>query len=60
MDCDTMCDSGCGGGHVYNAFKYIIKNGGIDKEKDYPYTAKVGTCRTTKARIQPAITSLSH
>jgi hypothetical protein len=32
-----------------NAFKYIIKNGGIDTEADYSYTAKDGTCDKAKA-----------
>ncbi|CAM6064188.1 unnamed protein product [Sphagnum tenellum] len=48
LDCDTKSDHGCHHGSVDNAFKYIIENGGIDTEKDYPYTAKVGTCQTTK------------
>ncbi len=61
MDCDRKSDNGCCGGFADNAFKYIIENGGIDTEKDYPYTAKDGTCKkTTKARIPSAITSLSH
>jgi hypothetical protein len=60
LDCDTKSDNGCDGGFTDNAFKYIIETGGFDTEKDYPYTAKVGTCQTTKARIPSAITSLSH
>ncbi len=57
MDCDTEYDSGCDGGLMDNAFTYIIENGGIDTEQDYPYTATDGTCQTTKARIPSAITS---
>jgi hypothetical protein len=60
LDCDTKSDHGCHGGSADNAFKYIIENGGIDTARDYPYTAKVGTCQTTKARILSAITSSSH
>lgn len=33
-----------------NAFKYVIKNGGITLESNYPYTGKDGTCKTTVAK----------
>nr|KAJ0225364.1 hypothetical protein LSAT_V11C100009380 [Lactuca sativa] len=39
IDCDTgKSNLGCNGGFYTNAFTYIIKNGGIDTEEDYPYT----------------------
>ncbi|CAK9859082.1 unnamed protein product [Sphagnum jensenii] len=47
LDCDERT-YGCDGGLADNAFKYIIENGGIDTEKNYPYKAKVGTCKKTK------------
>jgi hypothetical protein len=62
VDCDrNQFNKGCCGGFADNAFQYIIKNGGIDTERDYPYLAKEDNCKKpTKARIPSAITSLSH
>merc|ERR1712141_576360 len=36
VDCDNV-DAGCNGGLMENAFAWIIKNGGINTEDDYPY-----------------------
>ncbi|CAH1424443.1 unnamed protein product [Lactuca virosa] len=47
IDCDTS-NYGCDGGFVTDAFDFIIKNGGIQSDKDYPYTAKDGKCDTSK------------
>ncbi|CAH1442705.1 unnamed protein product [Lactuca virosa] len=40
IDCDTddTVNNGCNGGFYTDAFTFIIKNGGIDTEEDYPFT----------------------
>ncbi|KAG1652402.1 hypothetical protein FOA52_004582 [Chlamydomonas sp. UWO 241] len=51
VECDTTQDQGCGGGLMDNAFKFIISNGGLDTEDDYPYTAvDTETCNKRKLR----------
>ncbi|KAI5660663.1 hypothetical protein M9H77_19986 [Catharanthus roseus] len=50
VDCDTS-NHGCSGGNMEDAFKYVIKNGGIDTEKDYPYKAQAGTCDLNKKAV---------
>jgi len=47
IDCSKAeGDLGCHGGLMDFGFEYILKNGGIDTEASYPYTAKDGpTCK---------------
>jgi cathepsin L len=47
IDCDTL-DSGCNGGQMENAFQYVVDNGGIDSESDYPFLGTDGTCDANK------------
>jgi len=43
MDCSSENHS-CEGGLMDYAFKFVISNGGIDSESDYPYQPEDGTC----------------
>ncbi|KAF8666106.1 hypothetical protein HU200_053820 [Digitaria exilis] len=46
VDCDThSMDEGCEGGWMDGAFEFVIKNGGITTESNYPYKAVDGKCK---------------
>jgi C1A family cysteine protease len=47
VDCDST-NFGCVGGFPNNAFEWVIHNYGINREADYPYTSKNGTCNNMK------------
>ncbi|CAG7896738.1 ervatamin-B [Brassica rapa] len=46
------CTNGCNAGRIDQAFDYMIKNGGISSDSEYPYQAKSGQCRSD---ARPAI-----
>lgn len=56
--CDTV-DGGCNGGDPIEAYKYIMKAGGVQSEADYPYISGgngvTGTCKVNSAMIKVGI-----
>lgn len=42
VDCSTDDGNhGCRGGYISKAFKYVMRNSGVDSEKSYPYEHQV-------------------
>lgn len=48
VDCDRAFNEGCNGGLMDYAFEFIVENGGIDTEQDYPYKGFEGRCDPTR------------
>ncbi|XP_058735110.1 probable cysteine protease RD19B [Vicia villosa] len=68
VDCDHecdpeeagSCDSGCNGGLMNSAFEYILKSGGVMREKDYPYSGTdKGVCKFDKKKIAASVANFS-
>jgi C1A family cysteine protease len=58
MDCSySYGNLGCDGGEMDSAFKYVIANGGLATEEEYPYTAKDGVCDTSGKKFYDPIKS---
>ncbi|KAL2593143.1 hypothetical protein AAZX31_12G122900 [Glycine max] len=52
VDCDTKgVDQGCEGGYMEDGFEFIIKNGGITSEANYPYKAVDGKCNKATSPV---------
>jgi C1A family cysteine protease len=53
VSCDTQ-DDGCNGGDTPTAYEYVIKAGGLDSWKSYPYTSgsgRTGNCEFKSSDI---------
>jgi C1A family cysteine protease len=59
VDCDTT-DSGCAGGWPYNAFQFVITEGGMETAANYPYTAQDGTCAFQSNLVAVTISSWQY
>jgi len=59
VDCDTS-DLGCSGGNPPTAYDYVQSAGGLDDEKDYPYTAEDGTCAFKSSAVVAKITGYKY
>jgi len=58
VDCDTSgVDQGCNGGYPWDAFKYIIKAGGLESESAYPYIGVDAKCKFQASQIVANISS---
>ncbi|CAI0541038.1 unnamed protein product [Linum tenue] len=67
VDCDDICDEkekeacdkGCGGGLMTNAYRYLIKAGGLQDEASYPYTGKKGECKFDPEKVAVRVANFS-
>jgi len=51
--CDKV-DGGCNGGNTESAYEYVVKAGGIESEREYPYTSgggRTGICKFKAANV---------
>ena len=57
IDCSGQ---NCGGGNPGHAIDYVVKNHGIDSERDYKYVPKNGKCDTRRAGRHAAAMAASR
>ncbi|KAL5847743.1 hypothetical protein ACOSQ3_011267 [Xanthoceras sorbifolium] len=54
-DDKRICNLGCNGGNHVLAYRYMLKVGGIQATKDYPYTGINGSCKFNNNKIVASI-----
>jgi C1A family cysteine protease len=59
VDCDTV-DQGCDGGDPPTAYQFVIQEGGMEDESDYPYTAQDGTCNFQANLVKVTISNWQY
>jgi C1A family cysteine protease len=59
VDCNLQ-NGGCNGGWMNTAFSYVIQNGGLCSESDYPYLAYRQSCRSSSCRKASTISSYKN
>ncbi|KAL6057377.1 Cathepsin F [Balamuthia mandrillaris] len=61
VDCDKgRGDFGCNGGDTVTAYAYVVDAGGLDSEKDYPYTARDGQCKFKSDSVAAKISGFRY
>jgi C1A family cysteine protease len=55
VSCSKEGNAGCEGGLMENAMKWIVANGGIDSEDDWPYHAEAGKCGWFARRFRKSV-----
>ncbi|XP_031503030.1 cysteine protease XCP1-like [Nymphaea colorata] len=51
VDCDDN-NHGCNGGIIDYAYSFIVNNGGLHREEDYPYLMRENTCLQKKGDLE--------
>lgn len=59
VDCDTT-DQGCDGGDPPTAYAFVMQEGGLEDDSDYPYTAADGTCAFQANLVKVTITNWQY
>jgi cathepsin F len=59
VDCDTT-DQGCDGGDPPTAYAFVMQEGGLEDDSDYPYTAADGTCAFQSSLVKVTITNWQY
>ncbi|CAO2037701.1 unnamed protein product [Urochloa humidicola] len=57
IDCDVF-DAGCSGGWPYRAFNWVMRNGGLALDSQYPYNKTEQTCK--EKRRLPHVVSITN